>query len=156
MIPLTRFSSGVMVAHLIPTLYFLIAFAASIVTWSFVLSLCSIPKSKYSIGTLTWGEMSLDQLVWIKWKLQTCFLIISQIILVISSPSISTTGFLTVILLATKHYNKIMIIKPLGAFVNLADLTCTVDLVDFKLKVFKDACIFLYRWQIVLTKETLT
>ena len=31
-IPSTRFSSGVIVAHLIPTLYFLIAFAQSTVT----------------------------------------------------------------------------------------------------------------------------
>ncbi len=38
-----------MVAHLIPTLHCLIALAASIVTWSFVASLCSIPKSKYKI-----------------------------------------------------------------------------------------------------------
>jgi hypothetical protein len=30
-------------------LHFLIAFAASIVTWSFVASLFSIPKSKYKI-----------------------------------------------------------------------------------------------------------
>lgn len=35
-LPSTRASSGVMVAHLMPTLYFLIASAASIVTWSFV------------------------------------------------------------------------------------------------------------------------
>ena len=33
---LTRCSSGVMVAHLIPTLYLRIACAASIVTWSLV------------------------------------------------------------------------------------------------------------------------
>ena len=43
----TLFSSGVMVAHLIPTPIFLIAFAQSIVIWSEVLSLLSIPKSKY-------------------------------------------------------------------------------------------------------------
>lgn len=43
--PLTRSSSGVMVAHLIPTLYFWIACAASIVTWSFVASRCSMPRS---------------------------------------------------------------------------------------------------------------
>ena len=41
----TLCSSGVIVAHLIPTLYFLIAFAASTVIWSSVLSLDSIPKS---------------------------------------------------------------------------------------------------------------
>ena len=41
----TRASSGVMVAHLIPTPYFLIASAASIVTWSFVSSRYSTPKS---------------------------------------------------------------------------------------------------------------
>ena len=32
MVPSTRFSSGVIVAHFIPTLYFLMALAASIVT----------------------------------------------------------------------------------------------------------------------------
>ena len=44
---LTRASSGVIVAHLIPTLYFLMALAESIVTWSSVLSRFSKPKSKY-------------------------------------------------------------------------------------------------------------
>lgn len=48
-LPLTRASSGVIVAHLIPTLYFCMAFAASMVTWSSVLSLFSIPRSKYTI-----------------------------------------------------------------------------------------------------------
>ena len=41
----TRASSGVMVAHLIPTPIFLIAFAESIVIWSSVSSLLFIPKS---------------------------------------------------------------------------------------------------------------
>ena len=41
----TRASSGVMVAHLTPTPCFLIAFAASIVTWSSVASRCSMPRS---------------------------------------------------------------------------------------------------------------
>ena len=35
------------VAHLTPTRYFLIASAASIVTWSSVASRCSMPRSKY-------------------------------------------------------------------------------------------------------------
>ncbi len=47
----TRASSGVMVAHLIPTPYFFIASAASIVTWSLVWSLYSIPRSKYLMST---------------------------------------------------------------------------------------------------------
>ena len=41
----TLCSSGVIVAHFMPTLYFLIALAASIVIWSSVLSLDSIPRS---------------------------------------------------------------------------------------------------------------
>ena len=41
----TRPSSGVMVAHLTPTPCFLIAFAASIVTWSLVSSRCSTLRS---------------------------------------------------------------------------------------------------------------
>jgi hypothetical protein len=36
---------GVMVAHLTPTPYFLIALAESIVTWSLVASRCSMPRS---------------------------------------------------------------------------------------------------------------
>ena len=41
----TRASSGVMVAHFIPTPIFLIALAESIVIWSSVSSLLFIPKS---------------------------------------------------------------------------------------------------------------
>ena len=41
----TRASSGVMVAHLTATPYFLVALAASIVTWSLVSSRCSMPRS---------------------------------------------------------------------------------------------------------------
>lgn len=44
----TRFSSGVMVAHLMPTLYRCTASAASTVTWSSVASRFSIPRSKLS------------------------------------------------------------------------------------------------------------
>lgn len=43
---LTLASSGVMVAHFIPTLHYFIAFAASMVTLSSVASLCYIPRSK--------------------------------------------------------------------------------------------------------------
>lgn len=46
---LTLASSGVIVAHLTPTLHFFMALAASIVTWSLVASLFSIPRSKYWI-----------------------------------------------------------------------------------------------------------
>ena len=42
---LTRASSGVIVAHLTPTPCFLMALAASIVTWSSVASRCSMPRS---------------------------------------------------------------------------------------------------------------
>lgn len=45
----TRFSSGVIVAHLMPTLYRCTASAASTVTWSSVASRCSIPRSKLSM-----------------------------------------------------------------------------------------------------------
>ncbi len=41
----TRASSGVIVAHFTPTPYCLMAFAASIVTWSSVASRCSMPRS---------------------------------------------------------------------------------------------------------------
>ena len=41
----TRASSGVIVAHLMPTPCFRIAFAASIVTWSSVASRCGSPRS---------------------------------------------------------------------------------------------------------------
>ena len=41
----TRASSGVIVAHLIPTPFFLMAFAQSIVIWSSVSSLLFIPRS---------------------------------------------------------------------------------------------------------------
>ena len=41
----TRASSGVIVAHLTPTPCRLIAWAASIVTWSSVASRCSMPRS---------------------------------------------------------------------------------------------------------------
>ena len=41
----TRCSSGVIVAHLTPTPCFLMALAASIVTWSLVASRCSMPRS---------------------------------------------------------------------------------------------------------------
>jgi hypothetical protein len=41
----TRASSGVMVAHLTPTPYRLMALAASMVTWSLVASRCSTLRS---------------------------------------------------------------------------------------------------------------
>ena len=44
-VPFTLASSGVIVAHLIPTLYFLMASAASIVTWSRVSSRYGRPRS---------------------------------------------------------------------------------------------------------------
>ncbi len=43
----TRASSGVMVAHLTATPYFLVASADSNVTLSSVASRCSMPRSKY-------------------------------------------------------------------------------------------------------------
>merc|ERR1719157_61963 len=80
----TLASSGVMVAHLIPTLHWFTASAASRVTLSSVASLFSMLKSKYLISISRYGRMSLS-------------LISCQIILVISSPSISTTGLATLI-----------------------------------------------------------
>src|SRR6476661_1816685 len=80
----TRASSGVIVAHLTPTPTFLIASAASIVTWSLVLSRCSIPRSKYI--------RLISRNGWISLSLMYC-----QMIRVISSPSSSTTGLVTLI-----------------------------------------------------------
>src|SRR5579864_4656536 len=79
---LTRASSGVMVAHVTPTPTFLMAFAASIVTWSLVLSRYSIPRSKYI--------RLMSRNGWISLSLMYC-----QMIRVISSPSSSTTGLVT-------------------------------------------------------------
>src|ERR1700688_3152418 len=80
----TRASSGVMVAHLTPTPTFLMALAASTVTWSLVLSRYSIPRSKYIRLISRNGVISLS-------------LIYCQMIRVISSPSSSTTGLVTLI-----------------------------------------------------------
>src|SRR6188472_342671 len=80
----TRASSGVMVAHLTPTPTFLMALAASTVTWSLVLSRYSIPRSKYIKLTSRNGLISLS-------------LMYCQMIRVISSPSSSTTGLVTLI-----------------------------------------------------------
>lgn len=77
--PSTRFSSGVIVAHLMPTLYFLIASAQSIVTWSSVASRFSMPRSNVCSSTSKKGKINLS-------------LMMSHITLVISSPRISTTG----------------------------------------------------------------
>ena len=81
----TLFSSGVIVAHFTPTPCFFIDFADSTVISSFVASLFSILKSKYFISISKYGKINLS--------LMNC-----QIIFVISSPSISTKGFLTFIL----------------------------------------------------------
>src|SRR5260370_39190457 len=80
----TRASSGVMVAHLTPTPTFLMALAASTVTWSLVLSRYSIPRSKYIRLISRIGLISLS-------------LMYCQMIRVISSPSSSTTGLVTLI-----------------------------------------------------------
>src|SRR2546421_1262554 len=80
----TRASSGVMVAHLTPTPTFLMALAASTVTWSLVLSRYSIPRSKYISSRSRNGLISLS-------------LMYCQMIRVISSPSSSTTGLVTLI-----------------------------------------------------------
>src|SRR5690349_8648176 len=80
----TRASSGVMVAHLTPTPTFLMALAASMVTWSLVSSRYSMPRSKYISSTSRNGFINLS-------------LMYCQMILVISSPSSSTTGFFTLI-----------------------------------------------------------
>src|SRR5574341_1978077 len=79
----TRAAFGVMVAHLTPTPCSMTAFAASVVTASSVSSRCFTPRSKYFRSIFRWGKSSLS-------------LIIFQMIRVISSPSISTMGFLTV------------------------------------------------------------
>src|SRR5437660_4986645 len=85
----TRASSGVMVAHLTPTPTFLMALAESTVTWSLVLSRYSIPRSKYIRLTSRNGLISLS-------------LMYCQMIRVISSPSSSTTGLVTLIFAMTE------------------------------------------------------
>src|SRR4051795_6619316 len=85
----TRASSGVMVAHLTPTPTFLMALAASTVTWSLVLSRYSIPRSKYIRLISRNGLTSLS-------------LMYCQMIRVISSPSSSTTGLVTLIFAMTE------------------------------------------------------
>src|SRR5437867_5814078 len=85
----TRASSGVMVAHLTPTPTFLMALAASTVTWSLVLSRYSIPRSKYIRLISRNGLISLS-------------LMYCQMIRVISSPSSSTTGLVTLIFAMTE------------------------------------------------------
>src|SRR5712671_6210524 len=85
----TRASSGVIVAHLTPTPTFLMALAASTVTWSLVLSRYSIPRSKYIRLMSRNGLMSLS-------------LMYCQMIRVISSPSSSTTGLVTLIFAMTE------------------------------------------------------
>lgn len=52
----TRASSGVIVAHLMPTLYLRIALAASIVTWSFVYANSKLAHD----GTLNLEQSSPD------------------------------------------------------------------------------------------------
>ncbi|RUS21239.1 hypothetical protein BC937DRAFT_93262 [Endogone sp. FLAS-F59071] len=127
----TRASSGVMVAHLMPTLYFLIASAASIVTRSSVYrgrkrmynyaeilmginSFCLLdrgatdsitfmafsklihhPDSPYRGRTLRFDIAASNANKNASYRLLTLSLIICQMIRVISSPSRSTTGFLT-------------------------------------------------------------
>ena len=81
----TRSASGVMVAHLTPTPWRLIACPASVVTRSSVSSRCFTPRSKYFRSTSRYGRTSF------------C-LIIPHRTRVISSPSISTIGFFTLIL----------------------------------------------------------
>ena len=59
--PFTLSSSGVIVAHLIPTLYCFMASAASVVTLSSVASRCGSPRSKYLMsrskkGKINWIE----------------------------------------------------------------------------------------------------
>lgn len=55
--------SGVIVAHLTPTLCFNIAFEQSIVTWSFVASRFWIERSKYSVFKSTYGKMCWNKAI---------------------------------------------------------------------------------------------
>lgn len=57
-LPSTLASSGVMVAHLTATLYFFVARAESMVTWSSVWSRYGRPRSKYFSSTSTLVRMS--------------------------------------------------------------------------------------------------
>src|SRR6266478_3467573 len=94
----TRASSGVMVAHLTPTPTFLMALAASTVTWSLVLSRYSIPRSKYISSISRNGRISLS--------LMNC-----QMIRVISSPSSSTTGLATLIFFMARNSSKTVAVE---------------------------------------------
>src|SRR5262245_50828857 len=89
----TRASSGVIVAHLTPAPWRLIALAASIVTWSSVASRCSMPRSSYSSSTSRYGTTN--------WSL-ICF----QMIRVISSTSSSTTGFSALIFAMSRRSSR--------------------------------------------------
>jgi hypothetical protein len=80
----TRASSGAIVAHFAPTPNSAMACAASIVTWSSVVSRHSMPRSKYFRSMSTYGRMSLS-------------LMNPQMMRVISSPSRSTTEVFTLI-----------------------------------------------------------
>ena len=80
----TRASSGVIVAHFTATPYFFVASAESTVTRSAVASRFWIPRSKYFRSTSRYGRISFSR-------------ILRQMMRVISSPSISTIGFLTLI-----------------------------------------------------------
>src|SRR5229473_709241 len=94
----TRASSGVMVAHLTPTPTFLMALAASTVTWSLVLSRYSITRSKYIRLISRKGLISLS--------LMNC-----QMIRVISSPSSSTTGLATLIFFMARNSSKTVAVE---------------------------------------------
>src|SRR5258706_236745 len=82
---LTRASSGVIVAHFTATPYWRVAFAESIVIWSPVISRDSMLRSKYFRSMSRYGRMRVSR-------------IFCQMMRVISSPSISTTGVFTLIL----------------------------------------------------------
>jgi hypothetical protein len=80
----TRASSGAIVAHFAPTPNSAMACAASIVTWSSVVSRHSMPRLKYFRSMSTYDRMSLS-------------LMNPQMMRVISSPSSSTTEVFTLI-----------------------------------------------------------
>ena len=109
----TLSSSGVIVAHLIPTPNFFTASAASIVIWSSVLSRLVTPKSKYFMSRSTYGRINLS-------------LMNSHIILVISSPSISTTGLLTFILSMIVIFYLIVLVS----------LLLEIDFVNFYFQIY--------------------
>lgn len=89
-IPLTRSSSGVIVAHLIPTLWYFMASAASTVTLSSVLSRFGSPRSKYLMSKSRYGSINYKVINKMKCAICQQFFIVVTITLIVSSHTFVT------------------------------------------------------------------